>query len=78
VQVQRGPEVAGDRVPEPVEVLGEERLIEAKRAVALVEQRAYEIPIAFTPQLLAYNPKVKGLSSTDSICDAPDLRGVTL
>jgi peptide/nickel transport system substrate-binding protein len=50
----------------------------AKRAVALVEQRAYEIPIAFTPQLLAYNPKVKGLSSTDSICDAPDLRGVTL
>jgi peptide/nickel transport system substrate-binding protein len=51
----------------------------AGQAAVIVMQKAYEIPLAFTPQLLAYDKAhVTGLRAPGNTCNAPDFRGVSV
>jgi ABC-type transport system substrate-binding protein len=50
----------------------------AARGTLIAMQQAYDVPIAFTPQLLAYDKaKIGNIKAPGSTCDPVDYRGVT-
>ena len=49
-----------------------------QQATKIVTEQALDVPIAFSPQLMAYNNAVVGgtVHGQTGVCDAPDLTGV--
>ena len=51
-----------------------------RKAEKIVTEQALDVPIAFSPQLMAYDKGAIGgtVQGQTNVCDAPDLTGVTV